>query len=82
VREFDSFGAGGPAGPSFYLAPGVFLNDVMGGIAEQWEDFVEYCPLQGWLVSLDGHQVVQFWFPADVLRSFALGVRGVEGDEG
>jgi hypothetical protein len=44
VREFNSFCVGGPAGPSFYLAPAVFLHDVMGGIAEQRKDFLENCP--------------------------------------
>src|SRR6266700_211839 len=68
VREIDAFCAGDPAGPSFYPAAAVFLCDMVRGLGEQRENFLEYCSLQGWLVSLDGHQVVPSGFPADVFR--------------
>ena len=82
VREIDSFRAGDPAGPSLDPAAVVFLCDVVRGFGEQREYFVEYFPVQGRLVSLDGHQEVPSGLPADVFRSFPLGVRGVERDQG
>jgi hypothetical protein len=59
----------------------VFLHDVVRGSGEQWENLAEYLPLQGRLVSLDGHQVIPSGFGADVFRSFPLGVRCVDGDQ-
>ena len=51
------------------------------GSGEQWEYLVEYFPLQGRLVSLDGHQEIPSGLAADVFRGFPLGVRGVERDQ-
>jgi len=48
VREIDAFCAGDPAGPSSYPAAAVFLRDVVRGLGQQWENFLEYFSLQGW----------------------------------
>src|SRR6266702_1467341 len=80
VREIDSLRASDPAGPRLNISPGAFSHDVVRLRWEQWQDFVEYCPLQGWLVSLDPHQIIE---PAlmDVFRCFMLRVGGVDSDE-
>src|SRR5713226_3843987 len=81
MRKIDAVGAGEPAGPFLYPSPAALLHDVVRSSGEQREDLVEYLPLQGWLVSLDGHQVIPSGSGADVFCGFPLGVRGVESDQ-
>jgi hypothetical protein len=81
VRKIDSLCAGNPAGPLPDPAAAAFLHDVVRGFAEQRENLTEYLPLQGRLISLDRHQVIPSGLPGDGIRSFPLGMRGVEGDQ-
>jgi len=59
----------------FMRPPAVFFHDMVRSSGEQREHVAEYLPLQGRLVSLDGHQVIPSGFGTDVFRGFPLGVR-------
>src|SRR6266699_1438785 len=79
VREVDTAGTCAPAGPLFYPATVVFFHDVVRGFGQQRVNFRRYRFTQGWLISLEGYQVVPPLFSSDDLRGVFLCVRRICG---
>ena len=82
VRKVYAVRAGNPTGTFLNASAAAFLYDVMRHPADQRKDRVEYCPLQGRLVSLDRYHVAKSRLPANGPSRFMLNVSSVHREQG